>query len=93
MIACLDTGWRGISDLRYFVEPEFIDMIRQGQLLGAGMQQPFLMGEEAVGVMDAHLKGKKVKQTVLLPVLPVSGKNIKSMLPLIQRNVLGLNVK
>ena len=24
MIACLDTGWRGISDLRYFVEPEFI---------------------------------------------------------------------
>jgi ribose transport system substrate-binding protein len=74
-------------------EPEFIDMIRKGQLLGAGMQQPFLMGEEAVSAMDAHLKGQKVKQTVLLPVLPVSGKNIKSMLPLIQRNVLGLNVK
>jgi ABC-type sugar transport system substrate-binding protein len=74
-------------------EPEFIDMIRKGQLLGAGMQQPFLMGEEAVSAMDAHMKGRKVKQTVLLPVLPVSGKNIKSMLPLIQRNVLGLNVK
>jgi ABC-type sugar transport system substrate-binding protein len=68
-------------------------MIRKGQLLGAGMQQPFLMGEEAVSAMDAHMKGRKVKQTVLLPVLPVSGKNIKSMLPLIQRNVLGLNVK
>ena len=24
MIACLDTGWRGIRNLRYFVEPEFI---------------------------------------------------------------------
>ena len=24
MIACLDTGWRGIRNLRYFTKPEFI---------------------------------------------------------------------
>ncbi len=27
-------------------EPEFIDMIRSQQLVGSGMQQPFLMGRE-----------------------------------------------
>ena len=74
-------------------EPEFLDMIPKGALVGAGMQQPFLMGEEAVNAMDAHLNGQPVVQKKLLPVLPVSAENIKELLPVIRRNVLGLNVR
>jgi len=74
-------------------EPEFLDMIPKGILAGAGMQQPFLMGEESVAAMDAHLKGQTVEQKRLLPVLPVSTENIKELMPVIRRNVLGIHVK
>jgi ribose transport system substrate-binding protein len=74
-------------------EPEFLDMIPKGSLVGAAMQQPFLMGEESVNAMDAHLKGKAVKQQQLLPILAVSKENIKELLPTIRRNVLGMNTK
>ncbi|MBF0220317.1 MAG: substrate-binding domain-containing protein [Gammaproteobacteria bacterium] len=76
--------------LCFDAEPEFLDLIPQGTLVGAGMQQPFLIGEEAVDALDAHLKGQAVLQKRLLPVLPVSAENIKRLLPVIQRNVLGL---
>lgn len=70
-------------------EPEFIDMIPQQTIVGAAMQQPFLMGEEAVNTMDSHLKGTTVKKNTMLPILPVSNENIASLLPAIRRNVLG----
>jgi len=70
-------------------EPEFIDMIPQGTLVGAAMQQPFLMGEKAVDSLDSHLKGKPVPQHQLLPILAVSSENIQKLLPTIRRNVLG----
>ncbi|MFZ5484465.1 MAG: substrate-binding domain-containing protein [Pseudomonadota bacterium] len=74
-------------------EPEFIDMIEQGRLVGAGMQQPFLMGETAVQSLDTHLKGGRVARHQSLPVLAVSRDNLKALLPTIRRNVLGLEVK
>lgn len=61
--------------------------------MGAAMQQPFLMGEKAVDAMDSHLKGKNVAKEQLVPILPISSENISDMLPVIRRNVLGLNVK
>ncbi|KXS52984.1 substrate-binding domain-containing protein [Marinobacter persicus] len=70
-------------------EPEFLDMIAGGELVGAGMQQPFLMGEKAVDTMDLHLHGRKVKKVQQVDVLPVSGRNLDQWLPLIMRNVLG----
>jgi simple sugar transport system substrate-binding protein/ribose transport system substrate-binding protein len=73
-------------------EPEFIEMIAQGRLVGAGMQQPFLMGETAVATMDLHLNGLPVEKTQQLSVLPVSRENLHQLLPLIERNVLGKGV-
>ena len=72
-------------------EPEFLEMIPKGVLVGAGMQQPFLMGEEAVNALHAHLGGRSVVRDRLLPVLPVSAHNIELLLPVIKRNVLGLD--
>ena len=92
--AIADAGRKGqILLICFDAEPEFLDMIAKGTLVGAGMQQPFLMGEEAVNAMAAHLNGQPVAQTKLLPVLPVSADNVKELLPVIRRNVLGIGVK
>ncbi len=70
-------------------EPEFLAMIRSGDLVAAGMQQPFLMGETAVEAMHRHLSGASVEKFQRLPVLPVHRSNLEQLLPTIQRNVLG----
>jgi ABC-type sugar transport system substrate-binding protein len=71
-------------------EPIFLDLIPQGVLVGAAMQQPYLMGQEAVRAMDAHLQGKSVQKNLQLPVLAISADNIAEELPVIKRNVLGI---
>jgi ribose transport system substrate-binding protein len=70
-------------------EPEFVDMIKEGQLVAAGMQQPFLMGERAVKSLVEHLDGKEVPREQKMPILAVSKKNIDALMPTIHRNVLG----
>lgn len=77
--------------LTFDAEPEFLDLIPQGVLLGAGMQQPFLMGEKAVVAMDRHLRGQPVEPLLMLPVLAVSADTIQDQGRLIRRNVLGLD--
>lgn len=71
-------------------EPEFIDMIQEGKLVGTAMQQPYLMGTKAVEALVNHLDGKKVLKEQQLEVLAISKENIKSKLPVIKRNVLGI---
>ncbi len=89
--AIADTGKAGkILLICFDAEPEFVDMIATGRLVGAGMQQPFLMGEESVRAMDAHLRGKPVQRDIKLPVLAVSRDNLDDLLPAIRRNVLGV---
>lgn len=88
--AIADAGKTGeILLICFDAEPEFIEMIATGALVGAGMQQPFLMGEKAVETMHRHLTGQTVEKVQRLPVLPVSGQNLKQLLPVIHRNVLG----
>lgn len=71
-------------------EPEFLRLIPQGVLVGAAMQQPYLMGQEAVRALDGHLKGGEVAKQIQLPVLSVSPENIGRQMPIIKRNVLGI---
>jgi ribose transport system substrate-binding protein len=89
--AIADAGKTGEVLLICFdAEPEFIDMIQNGTLVGAGMQQPFLMGEKSVDAMHAYLNGKnQTGQNELLQVLAISQENIEDKLPVIYRNVLG----
>lgn len=92
--AIRDAGKAGQMLLVCFdAEPEFVDMIQNGALVGAGMQQPFLIGEESVNAMHDHLRGKPVSKTLLLPVLAVSKSSLQQMRPTIQRNVLGQTVR
>jgi len=76
--------------MTFDAEPEFLEMIPRGTLAGAGMQQPFLMGERAVETMARHHNGQPVEREQKLPVLAVSEDNIKAEMSTIRRNVLGL---
>jgi ribose transport system substrate-binding protein len=74
-------------------EPEFLELIPKEVLVGSAMQQPYLMGEEAVHVMDDFLKGKTVKKNIQMPILAISTQNISLKLSTIKRNVLGIEVE
>lgn len=79
--------------ITFDAEPEFLDMIPQGILVGAAMQQPYLMGQYAVDSMHNHINGKNVEKNLQLPILAISANNIQTMLPTIKRNVLGIEPK
>ncbi|MCK4864553.1 MAG: substrate-binding domain-containing protein [Gammaproteobacteria bacterium] len=89
--AIADAGKKNdILLITFDAEPVFLDLIPQGVLVGSAMQQPYLMGQEAVIAMDMHLKGKQVKKNLQLPILAISTENIAKKLPIIKRNVLGI---
>lgn len=74
-------------------EPEFLELIPKGILVGSAMQQPYLMGQKAVEVMDDYLHGRRVAKDIQLPIMAVSTRNIAQKLPLIKRNVLGIETE
>lgn len=89
--AIADAGKKdAILLITFDAEPDFLDLIPEGVLVGAGMQQPYLMGETAVETMHQHLMGQEVEKNIKLPVLAISRENITEKLPTIKRNVLGI---
>ena len=89
--AIADTGKKNeIVLITFDAEPEFLELIPKGVLVGSAMQQPYLMGEEAVKAFDQNLNGDQVQKNLQLPILAISIKNIADKLPVIKRNVLGL---
>jgi ribose transport system substrate-binding protein len=90
--AIKDSGNEGKILLVCFdAEPEFLQMIPNGQLVGAAMQQPFLMGYKAAHALLQHLQGISVVKEQKLDILAISQKNINQKLPIIKKNVLGLD--
>ena len=71
-------------------EPEFLQMIPEGKLVGAAMQQPFLMGEKAVEQFYNHFNNIKIEKNIKLKILAVSKENIDTKLKTIKQNVLGI---
>jgi len=89
--AIADAGREGEMLLICFdAEPEFLKLIPQGLLVGAAMQQPYLMGKEAVMAMDGYLHNQQINKEIKLPVLAVSSENMAEQLETIKMNVLGL---
>lgn len=71
-------------------EPEFLEMIPKGILIGSAMQQPYLMGQEAVISLDNFFNKKEVIKEKKLPILAISKDNIEEKLQTIKLNVLGI---
>ncbi len=76
--------------LTFDAEPEFIKLIQNEEILGAAMQQPYLMGKEAVRALDKHLKGEEVPKNIIIPIMAISKENIAQKISLIKKNVLGM---
>ncbi|MBD3823818.1 MAG: substrate-binding domain-containing protein [Epsilonproteobacteria bacterium] len=81
---------RDVLLICFDAEPEFMELIPKGILAGAGMQQPFLMGERSIEKIEKHFLGQEVRKELLVPVLAVSTENIAKNTPIIKRNVLGI---
>ncbi|MBN2815533.1 MAG: substrate-binding domain-containing protein [Campylobacterales bacterium] len=71
-------------------EPEFSLLIEEGIIVGAAMQQPYLIGKEAVKVLDDYFHGKRIVKNIELPVLAISKENVVKNHKVIQTNVLGI---
>lgn len=67
--------------------PEFVGLIKSGEMLASGMQQPFLMGQRAGEAMTAHLGGKTPEKEIVVPVLTVTSDNIDGQLATIKQTV------
>jgi len=76
--------------ITFDAEPEFLELIPKGVIIGSAMQQPYLMGQEAVRAMDMYLNGKHVDKNIELPILAISAKNIEQKLITIRKTVLGI---
>jgi len=73
--------------------PEFVDLIKKGEIVASGMQQPFLMGERSGQALFSFLNGQKVEKQILVPIVVVTNKNLVKMLPTIRETVFANEVK
>lgn len=76
--------------LTFDAEPEFIELIQDDILVGSAMQQPYLMGQKAVEQFYNYFNKKEIIKNIQMPILAISKDNVKEKLPLIKRNVLGI---
>ena len=67
--------------------PELYDLIKDGKILGSGMQQPYLMGFTAAEALCKHLGGETVEKEVLLPILVGTTDNVGDLGDEINLNV------
>ena len=67
--------------------PEFVKLIKEGAIVGSGMQQPYLMGVKSAEALVGHLDGKKQPKEVMVPILVATEKNIDANMKQIQLNV------
>ena len=67
--------------------PEFIDLLKSGEIVAAGMQQPHLMGQRAAETLFDALGGATPPKEIAIPVLIVTTDTLESQLPTIKTNV------
>ncbi len=67
--------------------PEFVGLLRSGELVVTGMQQPYLMGERSAEALFSHLEGRQPDKQITVPILAVTGKNIEQLLPTLKKTV------
>ena len=73
--------------------PEFVDLLKKGDIVATGMQQPYLMGVKSGEAMFEHLSGGKPAKEILVPILVVTPKNIDELLPTVKETVFANEMK
>ncbi len=73
--------------------PEFIDLLRSGDMVVSGMQQPYLMGEKSAEALFQHLGGGTPAKEITVPILIVTHDNLDSVLDTVKETVFANEVK
>ena len=73
--------------------PEFVDLLKSGQIVASGMQQPYLMGEKSGEAIAAVLGGGTVDKEISVPILAITSDNIDKELPTVSKTVFANEVK
>lgn len=69
--------------------PEFVDLLKSGQIVVTGMQQPFLMGTSAGTALIESLGGTMPEKEIVVPILAVTSATIDAQLPTVRKTVFG----
>ncbi|GAB5469227.1 MAG: ribose ABC transporter substrate-binding protein RbsB [Rhodospirillales bacterium] len=67
--------------------PELFELIVKGDIIGSGMQQPYLMGFRAGEALIEHLNGGTPDKEIVVPILIGTTANAEAMLDEIKLNV------
>ncbi len=67
--------------------PDFVDLLKRGEIVASGMQQPYLMGVKSGEALVTALKGGKPDKEILVPIVVATSKNIDQILPTIKETV------
>ena len=67
--------------------PELVKLIKEGQVVGSGMQQPYEMGVKSAEALLTHFKGGHVPKQTTVPILVVTSENVDKLLPTIKQTV------
>ena len=67
--------------------PEFVDLLKKGEIVASGMQQPYLMGVRSGESLVTAIKGGKPEKEILVPIVIATSKNIDQILPTIKETV------
>ena len=59
--------------------PESVELIKQGKIVAAAMQQPVLMGRISAEVGLKHLRGEQVEKQTEVPTILVTPENVKDL--------------
>ena len=73
--------------------PEFVDLLRKGDIVASGMQQPYLMGVKSGEALISAIKGGTPDKQILVPIIVATSKNIDQILPTIKETVFGNELK
>jgi ABC-type sugar transport system substrate-binding protein len=73
--------------------PEFVDLLKSGQIVATGMQQPYLMGEKSAEALFDDINGKTPEKQILVPILSVTSENIDKVLPTVKETVFANEMK
>ncbi len=73
--------------------PEFVDLLKKGDIVASGMQQPYLMGVKSGEALITAIKGGTPEKQILVPIIVATSKNIDQILPTIKETVFGNELK
>ena len=58
--------------------PEFVDLLKKGEIVASGMQQPYLMGVKSGEALAHRAKGGKPDKEILVPIVVATEQEHRS---------------